>query len=128
MIELEEEYFKFAGTGWDIAEIKKHIANNLEDYEVFTMDPNGFSSLIGFIGVNEKYAMEMGLENRDPIILAEWRKGEVIAIDGWHRIYRAIQDGKSTIEYYMMSYEEQLPFSTNKHKEAKHGKSGQIQR
>jgi hypothetical protein len=106
--EYEEEIFRLLGYSWNIAAIKKYIDENKDKVPVGLVNPKDFSKLIGFIHVDKEYAMKS--TNNEPIIVAEYKKGEHIAIDGWHRIYRDIENGCDSISYYLLDFETQNQF------------------
>lgn len=45
-----------------------------------------------------------------PGILVEWQPGEWKLIDGNHRLYKAIQEGRELYMVWMVPFEEQLNF------------------
>ncbi|MNR43950.1 hypothetical protein D3C85_1626280 [compost metagenome] len=45
-----------------------------------------------------------------PGIIVEYKPGEHMLIDGWHRTWKAKNEGKK-MNYYLLNYEQQKPFA-----------------
>ncbi|MNM64914.1 hypothetical protein D3C81_763300 [compost metagenome] len=104
----EEQYFRLIGYGWDVGAILDYIEENNDNIVLTEQDPNIFNNLIGFIGIEKEYAMTTDISK--PGIIVEYKPGEHMLIDGWHRTWKAKNEGKK-MNYYLLNYEQQKPFA-----------------
>lgn len=101
-----EEYFNMLGICWDIGLIRSYLDVNPLPEKSLGVD--SLKGLIGFLGVDPEYAMSTSRE--EPVILAEIFPGQPMLIDGAHRGYKAIQEGRSTYPALLLPFELQLRF------------------
>lgn len=107
------EWFQFLVHGWDVEKAKTFVPDEVED----TIDPREVESMVNSIlgvSVDEEYAMSDAVDLTEPVIIGwfdvEDDDGELIrqhlVIDGWHRVYRALEEGVETLPAYMLTPEE----------------------
>lgn len=95
-----KEYFELFGHVWDVSRAKELIKGRPADGMI---DTKTFKSYFGGIAINEEHAKKADLTK--PIIIGKVKEWG-FPIDGWHRLYRAYQEGIREVPYIKLTSKE----------------------
>lgn len=106
-IDDDEEYFVFFDYAWDIKGIIEFVEKHHDEILFNHSNPKMFSEIISFIEIDIEYAKTTDIDK--PGIVVEFKPGEYMLIDGWHRTWKAINNNQF-MNYYILNYEQQKQF------------------
>jgi hypothetical protein len=98
----EHELFSLLSCTWDVDVAKALIAGR--ERPTVELPVRAFAPWLGLIRIDEKHAA--GVDLATPVIVARTPIG-VICIDGWHRIWRASQEGVETLPAVVLNESEE---------------------
>ncbi|GAA1895167.1 hypothetical protein [Streptantibioticus ferralitis] len=99
----DREFFQFLAFRWDVTEAKKLAA----DLPVHRMNPKGWYGWLGAIRLDEDYVPHADLDR--PLIAVRIREadGAAFIIDGWHRLARARNEGRSELPVVLLNEDQE---------------------
>lgn len=93
--------FDLGAHKWDVEKALAHVAGKKPND---TLDVENAASLLGIVRINREHAATTDLSK--PVIGVQpgsgHFKGYVVPIDGWHRIYRAHQEGVKELPMHLI--------------------------
>lgn len=99
--------FVFGDLVWNITGIIEFIKDHPDEVMLLSKDPSVFKKIMFLININTNYATTTDISK--PGIIVEYKIGEYMLVDGWHRTWKAIEDNQ-LMNYYVLNYEQQLKF------------------
>jgi len=106
------ERFVFLAFEWNVDKAKELVAGKEPDQASL----DGIDGMLSMIRINKEHAMSDEVDLSRPLIAVPITvDGETsnVVIDGWHRIYKARQQGLATLPSYVLSAEEELVCRTS---------------
>lgn len=101
------ETFTFLYKRWSVCKAKEIIKNKQK--KPLTFEVELAASVLPFIHIDEEHAKSSNVDLESPCIMIEYKSGKETShmfIDGWHRIWRAELEGRSTLKTYFLTTEE----------------------
>jgi hypothetical protein len=95
------EHFRLLAGLWDIQKAKELVKDREPDG---TVSPNNLDAWGDAIYIDKEYAMTVDLSR--PLIVAHIA-GDYLLIDGWHRMYRARQEGVEQLKAHLLSEDDE---------------------
>lgn len=95
------EKFRFGEYAWNISAAERIIEGREPDY----IQVEKAAALLWLVYINEEHAATVDLSK--PLILAPFAGTGNIPIDGWHRIWRARQEGIETLPAHALTDDEE---------------------
>lgn len=98
------EHFQFMHYSWDVTAAAERAAG----LPVGTFEVASCRSVLPFVHVDQEHAATADLEVP---LLAVWVKGMdgmLLVIDGWHRLARAVKEGRAELPCRVLSEEDEF--------------------
>lgn len=100
----EDEVFRFLTTRWNVSEGQR-LAEAAGIVGNHRLNVNAWANLLGLIGIDAEHAKQVDLSK--PVLVGHTPGGESpILIDGWHRLYRAKQEGLEWLPATLLTVEQ----------------------
>lgn len=97
------EFFQMMAWRWDITTAKKLTRARVPQGRI---DPREWAGMLRLIAISTEHAAQVDLS--EPLIVATVPNGGMLIIDGWHRLYKALDNGVPELQAVILTAEEEL--------------------
>lgn len=97
------EWFQMLAWRWNIT-VAKQLAQGREPQG--RLDPGAWKGMLGLLAINIEHAARVDLS--EPLIVVPVPNGGMLIIDGWHRLYKALDTGVAELYAVVLTAEEEL--------------------
>jgi hypothetical protein len=112
------ETFRWFMDVWNVDAMNAWIKEQREKRPGWTpeqIDPRKWASMMNnMIIIDTDYAMSDKCSETEPGIVIEYVPGSYMIVDGWHRLYKAHQQGKTEYPMWLLFWDEQVHFLIDK--------------
>ncbi|NRQ38433.1 ParB N-terminal domain-containing protein [Nonomuraea sp. NN258] len=97
------EFFQMMAWRWDITTAKKLTRDRTPEGRI---EPGEWAGMLQLVAINREHAAQVDLS--EPLIVATVPNGGMLIIDGWHRLYKALNAGIPELLAVVLTAEEEL--------------------
>ncbi|MGW2157526.1 hypothetical protein [Nonomuraea sp. NPDC001699] len=97
------EFFQMMAWRWNITTAKKLTRARTPQGRI---DPREWAGILRLIAISTEHAAQVNLS--EPLIVATVPNGGMLVIDGWHRLYKALDTGVPELQAVILTAEEEL--------------------
>lgn len=97
------EFFQMLGWRWNITAAKQLTQGRAPNGRT---DPRDWTGMLQLVAINREHAAQVDLS--EPLIVVTVPNGGMLLIDGWHRLYKALDNGVPELLAVVLTAEEEL--------------------
>ncbi|MFF0861409.1 hypothetical protein ACFYUV_06630 [Nonomuraea sp. NPDC003560] len=97
------EFFQMLSWRWDVTAAKKFIQGREAEGRI---DPREWSGMLHLVAIDPEHAARVDMS--EPLIVITVPDSGMLIIDGWHRLYKALDTGVPELAAVILTTEEEL--------------------